>query len=233
MLNSCIRLWRETEYDSCPKYREYLTGEQKNAERQLWDILNKIIAMISGFKINSPSADARWGMEIKQLLLRAGAALSIEEQCLSLIFKGGFFELTRDFIREAKRFDGQIGLSELIQALRNVWVMGCIQLSAGKKVELTPAVFSYSLLYPYTDNFMDSSEACAMFSLGAFLQMADDLQDVKRDRKSGICTMFTQKPEQITATIKRDCYLILLVNMAQNRRLFSKSFRGKYNMIRM
>lgn len=75
-----------------------------------------------------------------------------------LFFSDESFRVTREFAREARRFDSGIGGEPLFQALRNVWIMNGIQGLLGRPVELTPAVFAYSMLYPYTDNLLDSPD---------------------------------------------------------------------------
>jgi hypothetical protein len=59
---------------------------------------------------------------------------------------------------DAKLFDPSLSQNDVHQALRNLWVFNSIQMIVGKKMELTPSSFAYSLLYPYTDNGLDSSE---------------------------------------------------------------------------
>ena len=67
-------------------------------------------------------------------------------------------KVTRQFMVDAKLFDPSLSQSDVHQALRNLWVFNSIQMIVGKKMELTPSSFAYSLLYPYTDNGLDSSE---------------------------------------------------------------------------
>ena len=61
-------------------------------------------------------------------------------------------KVTRQFMVDAKLFDPSLSQSDVHQALRNLWVFNSIQMIVGKKMELTPSSFAYSLLYPYTDN---------------------------------------------------------------------------------
>jgi hypothetical protein len=61
-----------------------------------------------------------------------------------------------EFVQKAKDFDQQLTNSDIYQAGRNVLTMCVIQDLLGVKIALTPSVFAYSLLYPYTDNFLDS-----------------------------------------------------------------------------
>lgn len=72
-----------------------------------------------------------------------------------IILNQKFFNVSRRFFRDAKAFDSSLKPEEIYQALRNVWIMNGLQLMLDLPVELTPAIFAYSLLYPYSDNLLD------------------------------------------------------------------------------
>jgi hypothetical protein len=65
------------------------------------------------------------------------------------------WEVTLSFVHRARSFDRQLDAEALSQALRNVWVMNWIQIAGGRRVKLSNSIFGYSLLYPYTDNYLD------------------------------------------------------------------------------
>ncbi len=67
----------------------------------------------------------------------------------------GFFRSSEDFITKVRNYDPEIAKEEIGQAFRNVWIMNLLQKSFEIPVECTEGVFGYSMLYPYTDNFMD------------------------------------------------------------------------------
>ena len=62
------------------------------------------------------------------------------------------------FIKEAHAYDPSLPMTDVLQALRNVWIMNILQIIAGIPVKYTQSVFAYSLLYPYTDNYIDDKE---------------------------------------------------------------------------
>ncbi len=78
-----------------------------------------------------------------------------------VIFSDAFFRVTAEFARGARAFDPTVALHDLSQALRNVWVMHLFQLFLELEVTHSPAVLGYSLLYPYTDNFLDDDAVSA------------------------------------------------------------------------
>ena len=68
-----------------------------------------------------------------------------------------FSGVTDEFIRRAYDFDPAISEESVYQAARNVMIMNTFQMHLGKEVALTPSVFAYSMLYPYTDNYLDAA----------------------------------------------------------------------------
>ena len=61
------------------------------------------------------------------------------------------------FIQAARDFDPDIAPADIFQALRNLWTANGLQLWAGYPVASTQPLLAYSLLYPYTDNYLDDS----------------------------------------------------------------------------
>jgi hypothetical protein len=85
----------------------------------------------------------------------ARAALDLQERHLDVLRSRGFTEMAVEFAQAARRFDPTISASDIFQASRNVWAMNGLQRLLGLSQELTPAMIAYSLLYPYTDNYLD------------------------------------------------------------------------------
>lgn len=81
--------------------------------------------------------------------------LGLSEQQFQLIQRSGFIDVAAQFAAEARRYDPSLTDADIYQASRNVMSMNFMQLLLGLPVELTPAVFAYSLLYPYSDNLLD------------------------------------------------------------------------------
>jgi hypothetical protein len=78
-----------------------------------------------------------------------------------LLFGDAFYEASVDFARRARRFDPALSLDDLWQALRNVWIGNSLQMLLARQVRLTPGLFAYSMLYPVTDNLLDSPDVPA------------------------------------------------------------------------
>ncbi len=86
----------------------------------------------------------------------ARSALGFEDRQLDVIENGGFTDASIDFARMARGFDPCVRGEDIYQAGRNVWSMNLFQSLLGLPVRVTPAIFAYSMLYPYTDNILDN-----------------------------------------------------------------------------
>lgn len=81
-----------------------------------------------------------------------------KESYMNIIRNNSFVQVTHSFITAAREFDDKISIYDIMQAIRNVWIMNSIQLLCEKKVSYSPAIFAYSMLYPYTDNYLDDPQ---------------------------------------------------------------------------
>lgn len=66
-----------------------------------------------------------------------------------------FQQLSETFVKDAKEFDEQLSDEDIFQALRNVWIIWMLELLFDKPLHYHEAMFGYSMLYPYSDNFLD------------------------------------------------------------------------------
>ena len=88
----------------------------------------------------------------------AKTALDLEDDHLGLLLNGGFSAIGTQMAYGARRFDPSVSQADIYQATRNAWTAGGLQVLLGQKMRLTPAIFAYSMLYPYTDNYLDNPE---------------------------------------------------------------------------
>ncbi len=84
----------------------------------------------------------------------ATVALGMEGQAVHLL-TDGFLPIGTQFAKWARRFDPELPMTDVEQACRNAWTVCGIQPVVGDRMEMTPAIVGYSLLYPYSDNYLD------------------------------------------------------------------------------
>jgi hypothetical protein len=85
----------------------------------------------------------------------AATALGLEGEAVHLL-TGSFLPVGTQLARWARRFDPSLTIDDTIQACRNAWTACGLQALLGQPMELTCSILAYSLLYPYTDNHLDS-----------------------------------------------------------------------------
>ncbi|ERI93416.1 hypothetical protein HMPREF1982_01840 [Clostridiales bacterium oral taxon 876 str. F0540] len=84
--------------------------------------------------------------------------LVFDKSFLNFFMEQGYLEVAQKFITRAREEDSELKSEEIFQAIRNVWIMNSLQLFWGLPLKMTPSVYAYSMLYPYTDNFLDNPE---------------------------------------------------------------------------
>jgi hypothetical protein len=81
-------------------------------------------------------------------------ALDLGPDAIELLTTG-FLPVGKQLARWAHRFDPSLSRADITQAARNAWTACGMQPLFGVPLRLTPSILGYSLLYPYTDNYLD------------------------------------------------------------------------------
>jgi hypothetical protein len=139
-----------------PEFSKAYPKEDKHRrETYLDQVLNTVKAFRKG-RIRGKSfteVDQQLFLSDIRGFLRNG--LDFTDGQLELMFSDQMVEITRSFVRKAKAFDSDLAFSDIFQACRNMWIMNGLQLIMGIHMQVTPSIFAYSMLYPYTDNLID------------------------------------------------------------------------------
>lgn len=105
----------------------------------------------------------------------------------------GFEDSLRQFARMARQFDPSVPATDIYQAGRNLWSMNFVQLLLGLPIEVTPSSFAYSMLYPYTDNYLDdprvSEDAKRLFNRRFARRLAGEEEKPLNEREQRIFTL--------------------------------------------
>lgn len=115
--------------------------------------------------------------------------------------------LTDDFLpvgtrlaQWARRFDASLSMDDIVQACRNAWTACGLQPLLGERVGVTSSILGYSLLYPYSDNFLDRADISAEEKLRFSERFRDRLRGEKLsaqdDREAALWTLVTLIEEQ-------------------------------------
>ncbi|WP_315120196.1 class 1 isoprenoid biosynthesis enzyme [uncultured Clostridium sp.] len=156
-----INLYRDIWWNSSTELRlniEATTCFEKNKNEKNFDrFINLMISHIKSF----PKKDKerlKWKEKadnyIENIILKEDA---FKLGVIDKEMKSRFFKVTKEFIKECKSFDSNLNYKDIGQAMRNVWIISIFQKVIDSDIEFTNAIFGYSMLYPYTDNYLDDS----------------------------------------------------------------------------
>lgn len=132
--------------------------DKRRKEKEVNRFINKFIKSIKEYPANEDKRKI-WKENINEAIdsfIDKSGLFSMEDK--DLLLNRGLLQLTEKFIKEARDFDPSMKLEDIGQAMRNVWIMNIIQMLLDKNIDITPSVFSYSMLYPYTDNYLDDKD---------------------------------------------------------------------------
>jgi hypothetical protein len=154
-INHFIRIWNQS-----PKYlpvfnRIYTEGEQLERENNFEHIQLKLKSLQSRSKISqlrNSKPEATFFPVFKSFMQNV---FDFEQAHLDIILSEEFRNVSKDFFYQARAFGPELTPENIYQGLRNVWIMNGLQLMMNLPVEITPSVFAYSMIYPYSDNFLD------------------------------------------------------------------------------
>lgn len=90
----------------------------------------------------------------------SATALGLENEATKLL-TDDFLPVGTTLARWARRFDESLSMADIIQACRNAWTACGLQPLLGAPVRISPAITGYSLLYPYSDNYLDDEQVSA------------------------------------------------------------------------
>jgi hypothetical protein len=84
----------------------------------------------------------------------SGVALDLDDNAIHLL-TDDFLPVGTRLAQWARRFDASLSMADIVQACRNAWTACGLQPFLGEEIALTPSILGYSLLYPYSDNYLD------------------------------------------------------------------------------
>ena len=178
LLEESLAVWRDCP-DTLPAFDRYISPEEQTGrEAQLTRFLDCVQS-----EMHHPPRTRADRQAMHQRLTAAltefgRGALRLEDGHVSLLLEGGLSSVGTHLARQARRFDPSVSVADIFQATRNAWTACGLQMLFGRPMQLTPAIFAYSMLYPYTDNYLDDpaigSETKRGFSMRFGRRLAGD-----------------------------------------------------------
>lgn len=193
------KLWWDTEKDF-PQFGNKIGLKEKLLkERRMNKFINTLFYHLKKCPEDKIEQDI-WRDQLWEMIKEFGYEIGFNTDEINGEFSKELPGVTNEFIRKVKTFNPEIKLEHIVQALRNVWIMNIIQVIFGLKVEHTLSVFAYSMLYPYTDNYLDSTS-------------------ISIDEKKRINKDFRKRIEgiEVVAVTKYEIELFTLISMIEGQ----------------
>lgn len=188
----------------CPKRRF------SAIEKYLWELkcdrfINSISEQKNHKHINSDDI-----INASRNFFREGLSYSADQ--LEMIFSKDMISATKEFVQKSILFDSKINSKDLFQALRNMWIVMGLQSLWGHQICITPSTLAYSLLYPYTDNYIDNAN----------ISRSEKLNFSKRfaNRLSGNCIVPINENEN------KIFQLVAMIESEYDRKKFPKVYES-------
>ena len=184
-----VDLWWECDTGLPDFGVQYTPQLQTQNEKHLLQFLDQVDQMLS--------KPPRSREEARERQMRLGAAfrclaeeaLGFTAAQLDLLPSQAFSEVSEEFVRRARAFDPKLSGEDIYQAGRNAWTANGLQWLLGLPVQVTPSILAYSLLYPYTDNYLDDPSVAVATKLA--------FNERFRQRLAGDCLTPVNTYEQI------------------------------------
>ncbi|WP_372776794.1 hypothetical protein [Mangrovibacterium sp.] len=174
-LDQVIDLWNKSNTALPSGIRVYSSVEQGLRETRFDEFSNAMKSKKIAANISSEGLKKEKATLIGLLTDFFRDSLDYSTEQLDTILSDAMVNSTWSFLKAAKRYDPELNPESAFQALRNVWILNGLQFLLGKKVELTASIFAYSMLYPYTDNYLDDAGISAMEKFAFGERFADRL----------------------------------------------------------
>lgn len=141
--------------DTFPQFYKTYSAEEKLAHERNFDGFEKKLKELQNIrKVQQVKSDpAKSFFPMFRSFLET--VFDFEPGHLEIILSEEFKDVSKDFFYRARAFGPELNPEDIYQGMRNVWIMNGLQLMAEKPVKITPSVFAYSMIYPYSDNFLD------------------------------------------------------------------------------
>ncbi|RPI89491.1 MAG: hypothetical protein EHM40_20635 [Chloroflexi bacterium] len=150
-----IDLWWDCDTrlpDLGPLYTSHAHTQNEKHLLQFLEAVDRALSNPPRGRAEAQSLQVSLGAAFRSL---AEEAMGFRAEELDLLPSQAFSEVSEEFVHKARAFDPKLSGEDIYQAGRNAWTANGLQWLLGLPVQNTPSIFAYSLLYPYTDNYLD------------------------------------------------------------------------------
>lgn len=159
-VSQVVEMWHRSATQSPRCVRRYNATEQSEREEAYDEALQAVEENLQRTSPNQPERIGAQEQVAASFASFSAKALDLDGESIELLTRE-FLPVGTELAQWARRFDPGLRVWEIIQAARNAWTACGLQPLLGVPVGLTPSILAYSLLYPYSDNYLDDEELSA------------------------------------------------------------------------
>ncbi len=148
-------MWFSAEDHQPDLGRSYSLLEKKNNEQKLTEQIDWLANGLNRKILNEECRKNFADAAAHRLKTMGMNILGLSYEQLAVFENEALIQSSQEFFQRARQFDTAITDANIFQASRNVWTSNYLQVLLGLEIQLTPAIFAYSMLYPVSDNFLD------------------------------------------------------------------------------
>jgi len=232
-IESSLACWRACGTELPDLGQRYSACEQAECEHVADQSLAQVDAAMRELrrrKLAPEEAQARITTALVEL---TSCALDLRDPYVDWLLGDAFSRVSTGLARQARQMDSSVSMIDILQAARNAWTACGLQALLGHGVELTPAIFAYSMLYPYSDNYLDdealSPEAKIAFSLRFRRRLEGDRLAALNAREATIWALVAMIEAQYARAAYPQVYESLLaIHAAQEQSISQLPVAGRH-----
>jgi len=148
-------VWRACRSARTANAAPFSREQQSERESAYDEALNSVERELKHAAVRSAERKAMRERVIAAFGRFSARALDLEPDAIGLLTRE-FLPVGTTLAKWARNFDPELSMADIIQACRNAWTACGLQPLLGEPVAITPGILGYSLLYPYSDNYLDN-----------------------------------------------------------------------------
>lgn len=148
-------LWWKSETSLPDLGYSYSLQEQAAHEKELERLLKQVNRELAKPPHHQAEVEAIQKRLSGAFLQFAVETLGVSAQQVESLPTDSFSVAAKDFVRQARAFDPTMSGEDVYQAGRNAWTANSLQWLLAAPIQCSLSIFAYSMLYPYTDNYLD------------------------------------------------------------------------------
>jgi len=155
--NNLLTFYKERWYATRPQTSIKSIGQQGRRSRGLKNLKRQISQWIKTNATSEHYQDPVAQKQLKNLIITfMDQSLDVPPWVCELLDQEAYYTTTEAFIKRVHLEAPDMVFEDIVQALRNLWVLISLQLYMDCPLQLTNPIYGYSMLYPLTDNYLDN-----------------------------------------------------------------------------